>query len=395
MRINLALLLGIIIFSNQTFAQYTWTAKNDFPGLKRYAGSAFSINNLGYFGCGADFTGNFSNVYKDFWQYNTGSDTWIQIADIPLQRYSAIDFSLDGFGYVGTGWTVLGSAATSTFYKYNPTSNTWTLIAPLPGSNRYTGVGLSNGLKGYGGFGYAPLRKDFYEYNAVNDIWTPVTTFPSTERQSLNGFTIGTDVYVGCGYTSSPRNDFWKYDPVNGTWTQTADYPVPNYASVGFTLNNKGIVGLGRNNTVQFNSFFEYDPTSNSWTALPPFPSTGREGSDVFVLNGCAYIIGGRTGSNNYLKEVWQLCLTTSLEDNEELPFELNLYSQDQFINIAFNSEDGSKYELNIHDVTGRKIFTGKLQSSYNEQINVASGIYVYAVNKNNKIVKTGKVAVN
>ncbi|MBK6641270.1 MAG: T9SS type A sorting domain-containing protein [Bacteroidetes bacterium] len=83
------------------------------------------------------------------------------------------------------------------------------------------------------------------------------------------------------------------------------------------------------------------------------------------------------------------------MADNEELPFELNLYSQDQFINIDFNSEDGSKYELNIHDVTGRKIFTGKLQSSYNEQINVASGIYVYAVNKNNKIVKTGKVAVN
>lgn len=395
MRINLTLLIGIILISNQTFAQYTWTAKNDFPGLKRYGGNAFSINNLGYYGCGADFTGNVSNVYKDFWQYNPLSDTWIQIADIPLQRYSAIDFSLNGFGYVGTGWTVLGSAATSTFYKYSPSSNTWTLVAPLPGSSRYTGVGLSNGLNGYGGFGYTPLRKDFYEYNSVNDVWTPVTTFPSTERQSLTGFTIGTDVYVGCGYTSSPRNDFWKYDPVNGTWSQTANYPVSNYASVGFTLNNKGIVGLGRNNTTQLNSFYEYDPTSNSWSALPPFPSTAREGSDVLVLNGCAYIIAGRTGSSIYLKEVWQLCLTTGLADNEQLPFEINLNSLNQSINVIYNSENNSKIELIIHDLTGRKIYSNRLQASFTEQIKVASGIYVYSVNHNNKIVKTGKVAVN
>lgn len=293
--------------------QYVWTQKNDFPGAKRGGASAFSLNGYGYYGAGVDPTLPSNNVYKDFWKYSQGTDSWSTIADIPVNCYGPLEFALGDYGYVGTGWTVVNGADTNSFFKYDPTTNIWTPLAPFPGADRYTGIGLSNGISGFGGFGYAPLRKDFYQYDAIADVWTPTTTFPGLARQSQVGFNIGSDLYIGCGYTNLYSQDFWKYDPTNGTWTQVSDFPVDHYASVGFTMYDKGIVGTGRNGVNYFNSFYEYDPVLNLWSPIPSLPSNARFSADAFTIGNKGYVIGGVLSSGATLKEVWELSLAPTL----------------------------------------------------------------------------------
>lgn len=384
-------------FSQHLFGQYNITQMSDFAGSKRYAGNAFTVNGKGYYGAGADFTGMVSNVYKDFWKYLPLTDTWAPIADLPIQRYSAMDFSLGGYGYVGTGWTYLGGGQVSDFYKYDPVADTWTSVAPLPGTGRYTGVGLSNGYNGYGGFGYAPLRNDFYEYNAPNDVWTTVSAFPSTVRQSLVGFTINEFVYVGCGYTYNPLNDFWRYDPNSQTWSQISDYPVPQYAGVGFGYNGKGIVGLGRDDLSYFDMLYEYDPATNIWTQIGTIPTGGREASDAFVVGDCSYIICGRKANGSYTKEVWRLCggFSSLGDQNSNSTVSIAISGMNQSISADIKSLSSDAVTLSIYDLSGRSVYSQSFRSATQVKIPVGKGIYVYNLTVNSVQYKSGKVLVN
>lgn len=59
----------------------TWIKKKDFPGTNRRYGAVFSLNNLGYYGCGQSSQDQ-SNL-KDFWSYNTETDSWNKSFNYP------------------------------------------------------------------------------------------------------------------------------------------------------------------------------------------------------------------------------------------------------------------------------------------------------------------------
>jgi N-acetylneuraminic acid mutarotase len=130
-----------------------WVKLNDFIGGKRDRAVAFSINGYGYVGTGTDTA---EVVRSDFWRYDPSSDSWTQIAPIPgPARRDAVAFDLNGFGYVGTGMSDHVSAngnILSDFWRYNAVMNEWDSIAPFPGNQGggvYFSTGFSVGGKGY------------------------------------------------------------------------------------------------------------------------------------------------------------------------------------------------------------------------------------------------------
>ena len=131
----------------------TWVKLNDFIGGKRERAVAFSINGFGYVGTGTDTA---EVVRADFWKYDPSSDSWTQIAPLPgPARRDAVAFELNGFGYVGTGISDHVSAngnILSDFWRYNAVMNEWDSIAPFPGNQGggvYFSTGFSVGGKGY------------------------------------------------------------------------------------------------------------------------------------------------------------------------------------------------------------------------------------------------------
>ena len=92
-----------VILTGSCFGQIenTWTKMSDFSGLKRERAIAFSVNGFGYVGTGVDTA---EVVYNDLWKYDASNDTWTQVASIPGEvRRNAIAFTINDKGYVGTG----------------------------------------------------------------------------------------------------------------------------------------------------------------------------------------------------------------------------------------------------------------------------------------------------
>ena len=62
-------------------------------------------------------------------------DFWTQKASMPgTARNSAVAFTVNGKGYLGTGYD--GENYLKDFWEYDPTSNQWTQQADYPGSGR-------------------------------------------------------------------------------------------------------------------------------------------------------------------------------------------------------------------------------------------------------------------
>ena len=55
------------------FSQGTWPQKNNFSRIERCVGIGFSINGKGYIGLGKG--ASLLDPHKDFWQYDSVSDT--------------------------------------------------------------------------------------------------------------------------------------------------------------------------------------------------------------------------------------------------------------------------------------------------------------------------------
>ena len=131
-------LLIILLLSSIAKADY-WVQKANVGGLNRADATGFSLNGKGYIGTG--YSGSYQS---DWWEYDPASDTWTQKASYPGGGIvEAASFTIGSFGYV------VSSPSSNDVYRYDPTANTWTAVAPFPGGTRQAAVAFSINNKGY------------------------------------------------------------------------------------------------------------------------------------------------------------------------------------------------------------------------------------------------------
>jgi N-acetylneuraminic acid mutarotase len=213
---------------------------------------------------------------------NNNNGDWVTKATFRGQpRVGAVGFSLNGLGYIGTGYD--GRYYYNDFWVYNPTLNTWTEIDTIPGQQRAFGVGFATANYGYAGTGYngefgftnnsgSLYANDFYQYNPATNTWVQIANIPTP-------FNDGREFSVAFGIPGSNMGgvlggydgqftyaDFYTWQESGagaGTWVAANDYPgEPRQGSVSFVHNNLAyiVTGTGTSNqTVQ--TFFSYDPT--------------------------------------------------------------------------------------------------------------------------------------
>lgn len=297
----------------------TWNQKANVGNISRQFAVGFSIGTKGYIGTGS--IPNNNNVdSSDFWEYDSQTNTWTQIADFigPARKY-AVGFSIGSNGYVGTGnsgW----SQYHNDFYMYDSVANAWSQKASFPGLVRAAAVGFSIGSKGYIGLGHNgylnSVYNDFWEFDpglpGTPGAWSQKQSFSGPSRANAVGFSVGNKGYVGTGYISPGTylNDFWEFDPnngPNGTWSQKADFDgVPRLSATGFSIGSNGYIGTGRDSSgTLLSDFWEYDPITNSWNEKADFVGAPR-----------GYAVGFSIGNNGYLgtglteqSDFWQYCL--------------------------------------------------------------------------------------
>lgn len=150
--------------------QGEWNPMTSFRPGKRTGAAVFKINNTAFVFGGTDDEGNLHNDLWMFRQTIDGKGAWVQKKSLPsTPRTGACGFTIEEFGYVGTGQDA--DSLCSDFWRYNPFIDEWTQRAYYGGGPRVNAVGEGikfgdNDFRGYMGLGRGSSTTDYF-----NDFW--------------------------------------------------------------------------------------------------------------------------------------------------------------------------------------------------------------------------------
>ena len=189
----------------------TWVQKASLPGPPRYAGVAFSINGIGYFGTGAAN----ATWYNDLYAFDPTTNTWEQKTNFPGNgRRWAVGFAAEGKGYIGTGES--SGIRYRDFYAYDPFTDTWQQRADLGSNNRRNGYAFVVDGHAYvgGGQDFIQNWNDFHRYDVNTDSWLPAATFPLAACKNGTCFSTGEEAFIVGGNGQSPvLSHAWRFSP--------------------------------------------------------------------------------------------------------------------------------------------------------------------------------------
>ncbi len=305
--------------SDDLDGDWTKNTTSTYKGSPRGGAVSFVIGNFAYVGTGFDG----DDCLNEFYKFSIATMNWEKISDFPgVARQEAVAFTATVNGqekaYVGTGLDDNGDRL-SDFYEFDPATDTWNPTAiEFPGGKRQGAISFSiNGI-GYVGTGYG--FRDGKDRNYLNDlykfengVWSSDIGFPGEKSASAATFVINNKAYVVSGTTGGRRiEDVWEYDPAKG-WTPKRDLDddnrwedVQRAEAVAFVIDNKGYIATGKNGNYT-SEVWEYNPTNDDWkekTSLEREVSQ-REDAVAFTLNNRGFIATGNVGGG-YLDDMWE-----------------------------------------------------------------------------------------
>ena len=203
-----------------------WDSIAAFPVPGRSSTVAFSLKNEGYVGTGYDGNEYYKNFYKFTPTSGGGKGSWSANPITSLtrdKRTDAVAFTIGEKAYVGLGTN--SGKYVNEFLEYDPTTNLWTEIA-FPyikdGSDardfqRYGAVAFTVNGKGYVTTGfYNNLENSTWEYNPENNSWTKKSSFEASSRTDAVGLSINNRGFVVGGKNGNIKlYDCYEFLPDN------------------------------------------------------------------------------------------------------------------------------------------------------------------------------------
>ena len=292
-----------------------WVKHSDFEGVTRSGAVSFTIGDYAYVGLGTDG----DDYVNDFWRYDPERNFWQEMATFPGSgRIAAVAFSANGKGYVGTGFNGdLDTEELADFWEYDPATNEWTERASFEGGARYSAVAFTVNGQGYIGTGFdGNYLKDFWRYDESSDSWTQTVSLFGSKRESAIAFVMDGVAYVGSGRNNGQYLfDFWSFSPESETWNDlsiesdddnydTYVSALGRYSAVAFVGGDRAFITTGIADSY-LRSVYSYDPVSNHWgEGFTAFEGTARANAVAFVLNGTGYVVSGRSSTQRH-DDIW------------------------------------------------------------------------------------------
>ena len=347
-----------------TFGFRSWYQKAPVGGEARHRCTAFTIGNKGYVG-GGHVNSGVLITYKDYWQYDPGTNSWTQIADYGGGlRFHSSAFTIGNYAYVGGGENSTGSY-TKDFWKYIPEVNIWERVADYPGIARRGGVAFTIDEEGYYGTGQstAGYLADFYKYDPTANSWSSIADFIGAPRNAAIAFTDGTKGYVGTGHIPGLAvNDFFAYDPATDTWEEKA--PVGDTVrqdAAAFFIDGKGYVCTGHDEQGNdFKDMWEYDISGDTWTRITDFEGQKRRYAVSFIISNIAYLCGGTDGTN--FKDLWAWAPSVGLSEQATLSFSIFPNPSPGILHIDLRLVDSKNHQLIIFNSIGDQVYEEQRQ---------------------------------
>ncbi|MEA1876647.1 MAG: T9SS type A sorting domain-containing protein [Bacteroidota bacterium] len=367
-------------------SQDQWNRMSDFPGSRNRAVS-FSIDGFGYIGTGATLSG----LSNDLWRYNPNFDIWERASAMPtLGRRDAFCFVIDNKAYIGHGVNTRGLYDIE-FWEYDAKTINWNRKQDLPFYPRLVGYNVSFSIGSYGYLKRAHNDSfgNFLKYDPNKDEWTKLASFPGTGLVDQVGFSLNGKGYIGLGFdgVSEKPNEFWEYDPNSNIWTKKGDFPgIPRTEAVSFTIGNLAYVGMGWNRDYgTLTDFWEYSSEDDSWSKISDCPYSSLYGSTFTIGNKGYFGIG--LFSNGV--EIWEYTPATSSSELLNIKSDISIYPNPATEYIHLVCENKNIERIRLYSTSGNLI--KELDPNQRRILidNLPSGLYYLIIqSKNNHFYK-------
>ncbi len=378
-------LLCILLAAVQFSAQVSWQVRASFPGAGRNHAIAFSHGTMGYV-----MTGVSTSDYKDFWQYNSLTDTWTQLPDYPGPKRSyGVGYVINDKAYIGLGHTKGVSGYCQDWWQYDFNTSVWTQKSNFPGPGRdHPNCEVANGML-YMGFGdnNSGNYKDWWQYNPTTDTWTSKATYPGVTMHHPVAASSGGKIYVTQGHLESGSTNHgstktYSYDPASNTWATLANMPGPGVvAGASFAIGNKVYSGAGIEEPVEVfhNEFYEYNIATNTWASIANHPGTGWFGPVSFIIGNDGYVITGMDINGNNTKNCYRLHSTSTTGIEESIETSMMRVFPNPVINTLTLENEMKNVTVELYTISGVLIqsFTKKEQTLNIDMNNLPDGLYI------------------
>lgn len=233
---------------------HTWMPIALFPGGVREGCVAFVINDKAYIGLGSSLedsskTGDSIRFHDDFYVYDSKLQVWeSETIKFPGEaRAKAVAFSINGKGYVGTGYSDK-QGRFADFYEFDPETG-WIPSTSIPRARSGACAFVANGY-GYVCFGEG--AKDIQKFDPESQSWKSQSICyerSDTARLPLDPFSSFVLNKKGQDFVFTSKN--WGYNPEENVWKQL-DYPV--FGEYMFTIGEQGLSMQGQENRGGFSA---------------------------------------------------------------------------------------------------------------------------------------------
>jgi N-acetylneuraminic acid mutarotase len=300
-----------------------WIRVNDFSGVARSDAASFVIGTKGYVFGGYDG----SDRLCDLWEYDTETDSWTQMQSLNEAtgletlkgRNSSTAFAVGTKGYVGLGYD--GKNYLKDFYEYNSETDTWTRIEDFMGPERVGAVAFTVGGKGYAGTGFNDnYLNDFYCFDPSTGHWTKSADILGEKRYNGAAFVYNNEGYVVGGMNNlSMVTGFCKFNPSTGKWIElraiadespsTYDDGYDNLARqypLIFVIDDKAYMTCGANRSgTLLSDAYEYNFVKDRWYSASAFEGTTRTQAVSMTVANRGFILTGRSSTYRF-DDVWE-----------------------------------------------------------------------------------------
>jgi N-acetylneuraminic acid mutarotase len=310
-----------------------WEKVGAFKGYARTEAVSFVIGDYAYVGTGYSWTEE--EDFRDFYRFDSNSKKWTKVASLPEEaeaRHAAVAFSAGGKGYVGTGYSENSERKLKDFWEFDPSVGNlgeWKRIADFPEEaseeGRYGAIAFSLNGKGYVGTGYSGRRlNDFYRYDPSTGEWSGFRSENEQEpldiggslRQDAVSFVVDNKAYVFTGSDDDFVTDAWVFDGATEIWSKLRsitsdtnddesyddDYNIICTNAVAFTMNGYGYITTGGKG-VAGNKTWEYDPDTDFWVEKTALEGSSRAGAVGFTINNQGYVALGASAVESASKD--------------------------------------------------------------------------------------------
>lgn len=407
-------------FMQQSYAQvWSPTAKADMPAaISNNAVVAAEANGIDYVysfgGIGSGKT--HEDIVTDSYRYNTSTDTWESIADLPDDPKIASGASvvknkiyIIGGYYVASDGTEVSSEK---IHCFDPETNSYLQDGapiPVPIDDQVQAVWRDSLIYVVTGWSQNINVTDVQIYNPTTDEWLEGTSLPTSHNYrsfGSSGVILNDTIYyfggarIGTNFPVQANLRKGAINPENPTeieWTES----IVNPDFVGYrmaatvygqkifwiggsevTYNFDGIAYNGSGGVAPANRALVYDTETGEMSSYPmDYPMDLRGIADVSETQ--KYLVGGMLADQEVSNACWELNYNPVFIPEYNTP-EWIVNNNGQLVLMPYSNA----YQWECYALDGRLVASGK-QKEGHLNINVATnGIYIIAISRGKEVFR-------